>query len=236
MRVQSANVEQRKTVFRIIVSVIETYFHEKRFMNGLVNNIKRVTQESFKKVYFRKKIVQGNHFHEMFFWMILKSVWVQRSKNRKKIIFRACFPFSTQNHFQNDQIFESFGIKYQQVTEEWQKYFTFMFQEKYFLWKVFSWKTFLSNKVISEGTEDRWYKRKNTFWRKHFFSLVFFLQNIWVVWYDSSMGVHTHDDKNEKKIRKKYIKGTFSEKRFEYYCYQWEYRAPILKKEKHFSE
>ena len=179
MGVQSANVEQRKTVFWIIVSVIETYFHEKRFMNGLVNNIKRVTQESFKKVYFRKKIFQENHFHEMFFWMILKSVRVQRSKNRKKIIFRACFPFSTQNHFQNDQIFESFGVNYQQGTEEWQKYFKFKFQEMYFFDEKFFreklfWATKLSVRV--QRTDDT--KEKIRFGENIFFTALFPLKKL----------------------------------------------------------
>ena len=133
---------------------------------------------------------------------------VQRSKDRKKIIFRACFPFSTQNHFQNDQIFESFGVNYQQGTEEWQKYFKFKFQEMYFLWKVFSWKTFLSNKVISEGTEDRWYKGKLIFWRKHFFHWFFSFKIF--EWFDMiHQWVYTRmmikKKKNQKKLHKRYF-------------------------------
>ena len=35
-----------------------------------------------------------------------------------------------------------------------------------------------------------------------------------MVWYDSSFGVHTHDD-NKKKSEKKYKIGVFSKKNFE---------------------
>ena len=235
MGVQSATVEQRKTVFRIIVSVIETYFHEKRFMNGLVNNIKRVTQESFKKVYFRKKIVQENHFYEMFFWMILKSVRVQRSKNRKKIIFRACFPFSTQNHIQNYQIFESFGIIYQRLQRNDKSILTLCFRksifyEKFFREKIF-WATKLSVRV--QRTDDT--KEKIRFGENFFFH--WFVSFKRIEWFGKiRQWVYTRMMIKIIKVRKKYKIGVFSKKSFEKHCYQWEYRVPLLKKEKKFSE
>ena len=102
--------------------------------------------------------------------------------------------------------------------------------------KSFFVKNFFEQQSYQWGYRGPMIQRKTYILEKTFFSLVFFLQNIWVVWYDSSMGVQTHDDKKENKIRKKYKKGTFSKKTFEYCCYQWEYRVPILKKEKQFSE
>ena len=130
MGVQSANLEKRKIVFRVIVLVLETYFHEKHLMNGLVNNIKRVTQGSFKKSIFQEKNCSRKSFPRKFFLNDTNISTGTEERRQKKTIFRACFTFLTENHFQNDQIFESFGINYQQGTEEWQKYFKFIFQEK----------------------------------------------------------------------------------------------------------
>ena len=127
--VQSANVKKRKTVFRIIVLVIETYFHEKRFLIGLVNIIKGVAQESIKKT-FQKK----NYSRKSFPWNIfLKETIIStgtEERRQKKNIFRASITFLIENHFQIDQIFGSFGVYFQQGTEDWQKYFKFKFQEK----------------------------------------------------------------------------------------------------------
>ena len=73
--------------------VKENLFHEKRILNGLVKKIKGVSQECCKKGIFQEKNFHEKSFSEMFFWMILLSVRVQRSEDRKKILFRVCFLF-----------------------------------------------------------------------------------------------------------------------------------------------
>ena len=99
----------------------KNYFHEKRILNGLVKIIKGVSQECCKKLYSRKQIV----FEKSFSWNVFLNdtviSTVQRSKDRKKIIFRACFLFFTENHFQKDQNFERFAINAQRGTQEWWK-------------------------------------------------------------------------------------------------------------------
>ena len=97
----------------------------------------------------------------------------------------------------------------------------------------FFWTTFLS--VGVQRNADR---KEKIFFGESSFSLEFvFLKNFWLVWYGSSMGVHTNDDKIKKNsLKKKPTLSVFSKVSFEYHCYQWEYRVPLLNKEKQFSK
>ena len=72
------------------------------------------------------------------------------------------------------------------------------------------WTTFLSAGV--QRTDDR---KEKIFFSESMFSLKFvFLKKFRLLWYDSSMGVHTHDDKNRKKLWRKNVHWVFFRKRF----------------------
>ena len=92
-------------------------------------------------------------------------------------------------------------------------------------WKFF-WTTLLSERV--QRTDDR--KVSIIFWRKQFFSLKFvFFKKIWLVLYDSSLGVHTNQGKKKHFFGNCFLVSVSVI--FFWHCYEWEYRVPKMEKE-----
>ena len=135
------------------------------------------------------------------FWLTLLSAGEQSNKSIwRKTFFRFYF-FRHRRKDSWEKFFEIFGKNYQWgFTRMLEKSFHFIkirFNENHFSW-IF-WTTFLT--VGVQRTDDR---REKIFFEKSMFSLEFvFLKKFWLVWYDSSMGVHTNGDKIKKKSLKK---------------------------------
>ena len=118
--VQSANVKERKTAFRVDFFGYKNYFPEKRILNGVVEIIKGVTQECCKIVYSRKKCLRKIIFMKLFFLKdTVISTGTEERRQKRRITFRACFASLTANHFHDDQSFERFGRNFQRGTQEW---------------------------------------------------------------------------------------------------------------------
>ena len=99
--------------FRELISW-KTYFE---WFGKIING---VTQECFKKSIIQKK----NCSRKSFPWNVFLndtniSTGTEERRQKRKIFFRTSFSFSTENHFQKDQIFEWFGINTQRGTQEW---------------------------------------------------------------------------------------------------------------------
>ena len=74
--------------------------------------------------------------------------------------------------------------------------------------------TFFERHIYQWEYRELMIEKKKYFFRKHVFTEICFLKKFWLVWYDSSMGVHTHDDKNRKKLWRKNVHWVFFRKRF----------------------
>ena len=127
------------------------------------------------------------------FWLTLLSVGVQSNKSLWREIF---FRFYFFRHRKN--VHEESSLKFlvkitNGVSQEGCK--NLSNSDNLVLMKIifhnFFWTTFLS--VGVQRTDDR--KEKEFFGESMFSLESVLLKKFWLVWYDSSKGVHTHDDK-----------------------------------------
>ena len=169
------------------------------------------TSDDGKKTLFKiHNFLRKCSFKKML-WLTLLSVEVQSNKLYGENYSSELIVFVIEKKV-HEKISLKFSMKFTNVVlhECWKNLFNLEKKvSRKIIFHEFFWTTFLT--VGVRRTDDR---REKIFFGKSMFPLEFvYPKRFWLVWYDSSMGVHTHDDKIEKKLWRKNLHWVFFQKR-----------------------